>query len=61
MRAKAERDRLFALDADVCGGTDGALAVQQAMRLQREAATKLYEALRDFEAITLRPWVPPRA
>lgn len=48
--AKVDRDWLFSLSADFEGTPDGAVAVPRATRAVREAARRLKEALRAFEA-----------
>jgi hypothetical protein len=56
-RANAERDRLFSISNDVCDAPDGAIAAQQAVRLQLQAVLRLREAVREFQEFTSRRWL----
>ncbi len=47
--ANAERERLLAISADAANLLDGALALQQGMRIQRQAVRALRIALARFE------------
>ncbi len=53
-QATAEHDRLFTIAEDA-NTVDGAFAIQQAARIQRDALQRLRTALNDFQAFTRGP------
>jgi hypothetical protein len=50
LSARAERDRLAAISADLADTPDGALAIQNAAQQHREATERLRDALRALAA-----------